>query len=427
MGTITDTLFVSDSLIKSGSMQIYLVGGAVRDKLLEYPVIEHDWVVVGASPKDLLSKGYKQVGKDFPVFLHPETGDEYALARTERKSGKGYYGFEIHADKDVTLEQDLQRRDLTINAIAMAEDGTLFDPYNGQADLKNKTLRHISPAFSEDPLRVLRVARFAARYHHLGFSIADETITLMQQIVASGELEALAAERIWKETYRALGEKSPQVFFQTLKDCDALNYWFPELNALWGVPNPPRWHPEVDTGIHTMMVLEQAARLTEDSVARYAALCHDLGKGNTPEDELPRHRGHEKRGIPLVQQMSRRLKTPVEYEQLAKIASEYHLHLHKFEELKPRTIVKVLEKTDAFRKPERFEQFLLVCEADFRGRTGFEERDYPQAAMMRAALEVCSSIKPQTLIEKGFTGKKLGEAIHQERVNLVKQLVPGEH
>ncbi|TQV87702.1 multifunctional CCA addition/repair protein [Aliikangiella coralliicola] len=404
-------------------MEVFLVGGAVRDKLLNYPVIEHDWVVVGASPQNLLDKGYKQVGKDFPVFLHPETGDEYALARTERKSGKGYYGFEIHADKDVSLEQDLQRRDLTINAIAMAEDGTLIDPYNGQSDLSARILRHVSPAFCEDPLRVLRVARFAARYHHLGFSVAEETMALMQQIVASGELQVLAAERIWKETYRALGEKSPQIFFETLRECNALEHWFPELNALWGIPNPAKWHPEIDTGIHTMMVLEQAAKLSEDSVTRYAALCHDLGKGNTPEEELPRHKGHEKRGIPLVEQMSRRLKTPVEYEQLAKIASEFHLHLHKFSELKPKTIVKVLEKTDAFRKPARFEQFLQVCEADFKGRTGFEDRDYPQSSMMKRALEICQSIKPQTLIAKGFSGKKLGEAIHEERVNLVKQLL----
>ncbi|WP_444995469.1 multifunctional CCA addition/repair protein [Aliikangiella sp. IMCC44359] len=401
-------------------MQIFLVGGAVRDQLLERTVTEKDWVVVGATPKDLLKQGFKQVGKDFPVFLHPESGDEYALARTERKSGKGYYGFIIHADENVTLEQDLLRRDLTINAIAMDENGTLTDPYNGQADIKAKKLRHISPAFREDPLRVLRVARFAARYSHLGFTIADETLEFMREIANSGELAELSAERVWKETYRALGEKSPQVYFEVLRSCNSLEQWFPELAALWGVPNPPKWHPEVDTGVHTMMVLEQAAQLSDDPVTRFAALCHDLGKGITPAEDLPGHPGHEKSGVPLVRSLCRRLKTPTEYEQLAKIACEFHLHLHRFEELKAKTVVKLLEKSDAFRKPARFAQFLQVCEADYRGRAGFEKRDYPQAALMKQALDACNSIKPQTLIARGFTGKKLGDAIHSERVKKVK-------
>jgi len=406
-------------------MQIYLVGGAVRDKLLNYPVVERDWVVVGANPQQMLDLGYKQVGKDFPVFLHPQTGEEYALARTERKSGSGYHGFEVHASPDVTLEQDLIRRDLTINAMAMDSDGNIVDPYGGQADIQAKQLRHVSPAFSEDPLRILRVARFAARYHHLEFTLASETQSLMNALASSGELKALAAERVWKETCRALGEKSPQVYFETLRQCGGLADWFPELECLWGVPNPPRWHPEIDTGVHTMMVLEQASLLSKDPVTRFAALCHDLGKGNTPKDMLPRHVGHEKRGVSLVGDLCRRLKAPTEYEQLAKIASEFHLHLHRVDELKPSTIVKVLERTDAFRRPQRFAQFLQVCEADFRGRTGFESRDYPQAQIMRQAFDACRSIKPQELIAQGYSGKKLGEEIHRERVSLVKHLDAG--
>ena len=403
-------------------MQIYLVGGAVRDKLLNFPVVEKDWVVIGSTPQEMLAKGYQQVGKDFPVFLHPKTKDEYALARTERKSGKGYYGFEVYADKDVTLEQDLIRRDLTINAIAMDVDGNIFDPYHGQADLKAKILRHVSPAFSEDPLRVLRVARFAARYAHLGFRLAPETLELMQQIAASGELQLLAAERVWKETSRALTERSPQVYFEILREANALKSWFAEVDILWGIPNPAKWHPEIDTGIHTMMVLEQAAKLSRDPVTRFAALCHDLGKAKSPKENLPKHSGHEKSGIPLITQLCRRLKTPAEYEQLSKIASEYHLHLHRFEELNPKTIVKVLENTDAFRRPERFEQFLQVCEADYRGRAGFEDREYPQADLMRRAFQVCLTIKPQDLLAKGYSGKALGDEIHRERVSLVKHL-----
>lgn len=403
-------------------MQTFLVGGAVRDKLLKYSFTERDWVVVGASQKIMLAKGFKQVGKNFPVFLHPITSEEYALARTERKSGSGYYGFEVHADKTVTLEQDLSRRDLTINAMAMDDDGNIIDPYNGQIDLKNKILRHVSPAFSEDPLRVLRVARFAARYHHLGFTLAAETKTLMQQLAQSGELEDLTAERVWKETNRALTEQSPQVYFQLLKDCDALNYWFAELNRLWGIPNPPKWHPEIDTGVHTMMVLEQVAKLSSDPVTRFAALCHDLGKGGTPKDQWPRHVGHEKRGISLVKSLCLRLKAPKEYEQLAKISSEFHLHLHRLEELKASTIVKLLESTHAFRKPHRFDQFLQVCEADYKGRTGFENKPYPQASLIREALEVCKTIQTQELLAQGYSGKKLGNEIHRKRVSVINRL-----
>lgn len=404
-------------------MQIYLVGGAVRDKLLNYPVVERDWLVVGATASDLLKQGYQQVGKDFPVFLHPETKEEYALARTERKKGQGYYGFEVHADPSVTLEEDLIRRDLTINAIAMDSEGKIIDPYNGKADLKAKILRHVSPAFIEDPLRVLRVARFAARYAHLGFSIAPETLRLMSDIANSGELKTLSAERVWQETVRALGEKSPRTYFETLKETQALEYWFAEVDELWGIPNPPQWHPEIDSGIHTMMVLEQAAILSESPTTRFAALCHDLGKGITPKDELPSHIGHEKKGLPLVKKLCQRLKTPNDFMQLAKIACEYHLHLHKLDELRPKTIVKLFEKTDAFRKTERFKQFLEVCEADARGRTGFEERDYPQKQKMLKLLTACQEISAQTFIQAGLSGKQIGEKIYAERVKRVKNLL----
>lgn len=403
-------------------MQIYLVGGAVRDKLLDYPVLDKDWVVVGTTPKEMLNQGFKQVGKDFPVFLHPESNDEYALARTERKSGKGYYGFEVFASPEVTLEEDLTRRDLTINAIAMDKDESLVDPFNGQRDIKLKVLRHVSPAFSEDPLRVLRVARFAARYHHLGFTIATETFELMSQLAQSGELKNLTAERVWQETVKALSEKSPQVYFQILKDCGGLTDWFPEIDCLWGIPNPVQWHPEIDTGIHTMMVLEQSALLSSDTVTRYAALCHDLGKGITPKEMWPSHRGHEKLGVGLVKVISKRLKTPVAYTRLAKTVSEFHLHLHRVDDLTPKTIVKVLEKTDAFRKPERFEQFLLACEADFRGRTGFESRDYPQANIMRRAKTLCLEISTQDIVAQGYEGKQIGDEIHRQRVSKVKHM-----
>lgn len=403
-------------------MQTYLVGGAVRDQLLSYPVIDKDWVVVGALPEELKAKGFRQVGEDFPVFLHPQTGEEYALARTERKSGSGYKGFEVFTSVDVTLEDDLIRRDLTINAMALDGSGQLIDPYNGKKDLDNRILRHISPSFSEDPLRVLRVARFAARYHHLGFSIAPETLKLMTQLASSSELKALTAERVWKETVRALCEQSPHVYFQVLKDCGALSDWFPELDCLWGIPNPEKWHPEIDTGIHTMMVLEQSVLLSNDSATRFAALCHDLGKGATPEDQWPSHRGHEKMGVPLIKKMGQRLKAPTGHIRLAELVSEFHLHLHRIEGLKPTTIVKVLEQTDAFRKPERFEQFLIACEADFRGRTGFENRDYPQSNLMRKALTACQRISTKAIIDKGYVGKQIGEQIHRQRVSLVKHM-----
>ncbi len=403
-------------------MQTYLVGGAVRDKLLDYPVIDNDWVVVGSTPQQLLDKGFKQVGKDFPVFLHPHTGEEYALARTERKSGKGYYGFEVYAAPEVTLEQDLERRDLTINAMAMDQHDQLVDPFNGQQDLENKILRHVSSAFSEDPLRVLRTARFAARFYHLGFRIADETKRLMNHLASSGELKNLTAERVWQETERALGEKSPHIYFEVLRECGGLKDWFPEIECLWGIPNPEQWHPEIDTGIHTMMVLEQSSFLSHDTVTRYAALCHDLGKGVTPQAMWPSHRGHEKLGVPIIDKLSKRLKVPTKYNQLAKLVSEFHLHLHRVEELTPKTIVKVLERTDAFRKKDRFEQFLLACEADFRGRTGFEERPYPQADILRKALAVCETISVKAIVAAGYHGPQVGEEIHRQRVSRVKHM-----
>jgi len=401
---------------------IYLVGGAVRDKLLDYPVLDHDWVVVGATPQQLLDDGFKQVGKDFPVFLHPETNEEYALARTERKSGKGYYGFEVHAAPDVTLEQDLERRDLTINAIAMDQQQQMVDPFNGQQDIKDRVLRHVSPAYAEDPLRVLRTARFAARFHHLGFSIAPETLQLMTKLADSGELKNLTAERVWQETQKALSERSPQVYFEVLRECGGLTDWFPEIECLWGIPNPEQWHPEIDTGIHTMMVLQQSCLLSKDTVTRYAALCHDLGKGVTPKEMWPSHRGHEKLGVPIIDKLSKRLKVPVKYNQLAKIVSEFHLHLHRVEDLTPKTIVKVLERTDSFKKKDRFEQFLLACEADFRGRTGFETKSYPQADIMRKAQAVCETISVKEIIAEGYHGKQVGEEIHRQRVSRVKHM-----
>lgn len=402
-------------------MKIYLVGGAVRDQLLDYPFTERDWVVVGATPQFMLEQGYKQVGKDFPVFLHPHSKEEYALARTERKSGQGYHGFEMDVSQSVTLEQDLKRRDLTINAIAMDEQGRYFDPFQGRVDLKNKVLRHISPSFCEDPLRVLRVARFAARYHHLGFRIAKETISLMGKLAQNGELETLSAERVWKETQQALTEKSPQVYFQTLRDCGALKYWFSELNALWGIPNPPQWHPEVDTGIHTMMVVEQAAKLSQDPITRFAALCHDLGKGKTPRHLWPKHYGHEKAGVALVQSLCKRLRAPKVYASLASIASEFHLHMHRITELKPKTLLTLLEKIQAFRQAGVLYQYLDVCEADFKGRTGFEEREYPQREFMLKAANACKQVKSKPFIDQGYQGEQLGEVIFKQRLTLLKQ------
>lgn len=401
-------------------MKIYLVGGAVRDKLLGYPFTEKDWVVVGATPEIMQEKGFVPVGKDFPVFLHPQTKEEYALARTERKTGRGYNGFSFYCGTEVTLEDDLIRRDLTINAIAEDEAGNIIDPYGGQADLNNKIFRHVSDAFAEDPVRILRIARFAARYHYLGFHVADETMSLMREMVKNGEVDHLVSERVWKETQRALAEKSPDIFIQILRDCGALAKLFPEIDALFGVPQTATHHPEIDTGIHTLMSLQQAAilseNLSEKSCLRFATLLHDLGKATTPPSEWPRHIAHEDRSIPLVKKLCDRIAAPKDYKELALMVAQWHTHCHRALELKPATVLKTLQSTDAFRRPDRFKQFLLCCEADARGRTGFEDRDYPQATYFLQALEACQRINAGDVSARGFTGKEFGDEINRLRL-----------
>ncbi|WP_437215811.1 multifunctional CCA addition/repair protein [Pectobacterium sp. LFLA-215] len=385
-------------------MKIYLVGGAVRDSLLGLPVTEKDWVVVGATPENLLEQGYQQVGKDFPVFLHPISRDEYALARTERKSGKGYTGFVCHAAPDVTLEQDLLRRDLTINAIARTEHGDLIDPYHGRRDLENRVLRHVSDAFSEDPLRVLRVARFAARFAHLGFQIAEETMALMQKMAHEGELAYLTPERVWKETEKALGTSSPDVYFQVLRDCGALAVLFPEIDNLYGVPAPAKWHPEIDTGIHTMMTVAMAARLSTEIDVRFATLCHDVGKGLTPPELWPRHHGHGPAGVKLVEALCQRLRVPNPIRDLAKLVAEYHDLVHTVQVLQPKTLLKLFDAIDVWRKPQRLEQLALTSEADARGRAGFEETPYPQGDYLREAFRVASQVSSSDVVADGFKG-----------------------
>lgn len=401
-------------------MKIYQVGGAVRDKLLGLPIKDRDWVVVGATAQQMLAQGYKPVGKDFPVFIHPKTGEEYALARTERKTSPGYSGFVFHASPSVTLEDDLIRRDLTINAIALDDDGQLTDPYHGQADLKKRLLRHVSGAFSEDPVRILRIARFYARFSTLGFTIAEETLQLMREMVSSGEVDALVPERVWQETARALQEETPTAFFQALRDCGALARIFPEIDALYGVPQRADYHPEIDTGIHTMMVLEQACLLSQEPAMRFAALLHDLGKAVTPTDILPRHIGHEKRSLPLIQQLCQRLKVPNDFRALALLVAEYHSHCHRAADLKPSTLLKTLQSLDAFRRPERFEQFLLACKADSRGRSGFETIEYPQVQRFRHARKLALSVNAGELAQQGFKGKELAERLFQLRCKAIK-------
>ncbi len=397
-----------------------MVGGAVRDELLGLEPKEHDWVVVGATPEQLQSQGYKQVGKDFPVFLHPKTHEEYALARTERKTAPGYHGFTVHAAPDVTLEEDLLRRDLTVNAIAKVNDGRLIDPFNGQQDLANKLLRHVSPAFSEDPVRILRVARFAARFAHLGFTVAPETNQLMRDMVKTGEVDALVAERVWAETERALGEQTPARFFEVLRDCGALEKLFPEIDRLFGVPQPEKHHPEIDTGVHTMMVLEQAAGLSADTSVRFAALVHDLGKGATPENEWPKHIAHEERGVPLVEALCERLRVPKNYRELAIAVTRYHLHYHRAAELKPTTLLKLFNAVDAFRRPERFELFILACEADSRGRTGFENAHFDQPGILRRTHNAAALINAKKLAKQGLTGAAVGKELDRLRALAIK-------
>lgn len=397
-------------------MQVYLVGGAVRDSLLGHPYQEKDYVVVGATPEHMLAQGFQPVGKDFPVFLHPKTKEEYALARTERKSGKGYHGFQFFTDTTVSLEEDLIRRDLTINAIAMDQDGKIYDPYGGQTDLENKTLRHVSEAFAEDPLRVLRVARFAARYSSYGFHIASETLQLMQTMAESGELDALTPERVWKETSRALLEDHADIYFQTLRDCGALKHLFPEIDALFGVPQRPEYHPEVDCGIHTLMSLQQACKSNYSLDVRFAVLVHDLGKALTPIHELPRHIMHEERGVKPVTELCERLKVPTQTRQLALSVCKEHLKCHQIMSLKPGTVWRLLQRLDVLRRPERVEAFVQACECDARGRLGLEDRPYPQAQYMLDAMQVVRSIKVQDLPEN-IKGAEIGEMLIQCRID----------
>jgi tRNA nucleotidyltransferase (CCA-adding enzyme) len=401
-------------------MQIYKVGGAVRDRLLGKPVADTDWVVVGATTDEMLIKGYRPVGTDFPVFLHPLTGEEYALARTERKSGRGYGGFVFHADPDVTLEEDLIRRDLTINAIAEDKDGHLTDPFHGQRDLGERVLRHVSPAFAEDPLRVLRVARFAARYAPDGFTIASETMELMRQLSASGELEALTPERSWKEISRALMETEPQVFIEVLRECGALKILMPEIDTLFGVPQPEAHHPEIDTGLHVLSVLHQAAVHHQPLSVRWACLLHDLGKGLTPEEEWPRHIAHEHKGLKAIKAVNQRFKVPRDCQELALLVGQYHTHGHRALELKPSTLLDLLQSFDVYRRPQRFEEFIIACEMDARGRKGFEDRNYPQAEYLRGAAEAARQVAVQPLLDQGYQGQELGEALKRERLDTLK-------
>lgn len=401
-------------------MQTYLVGGAVRDKLLGRPIKDQDWVVVGSTPEQMLSQGFQSVGADFPVFLHPKTKEEYALARIERKVSAGYTGFSCDASSKVTLEEDLLRRDLTINAMAMDSQGNIIDPYNGQQDLKDKLLRHVSAAFVEDPLRVLRVARFAARYHNLGFRIAPETLALMQTIVANDELTSLSAERVWQETARSLMENHPEVYFENLKICGALAVWFPEIDVLWGIPNPPKWHPEIDTGVHTMMVLQQAVKLSDKLIVRFAALVHDLGKGITPPENWPSHQGHEKLGLEAINTLCDRLKAPNDCRELGLMASEYHTHVHHAFELKASTILGLLNRCDVWRKPQRFADFLLTCKADARGRTTFENNEYKNAEYIWQAYEAAAKVDIKAIVAKGYQGKDIKEQTEQQRISVIQ-------
>lgn len=401
-------------------MKTYLVGGAVRDKILGLPIKDRDWVVTGSTPEKMLELKYKAVGKDFPVFLHPKTNEEYALARTERKTAAGYQGFQFHADPNITLEEDIQRRDLTINALAEDENGNVIDYVGGQADIDNRILRHVSPAFSEDPVRILRIARFAARYAHLGFKVADETMELMKSMVATGEVDALVAERVWQETSRALTEPAPDVFIETLRECGALAILFPEIDCLFGVPQPEEHHPEIDTGVHVMMVLQQACLLSDDPLVRFAALTHDLGKGTTPKDILPHHYDHEERGVNLVIEMCERFKVPNQYRELAVITSRFHTHVHRAFEVKPNTLLKVLNATDAFRKPERFNLFITACIADSHGRPGYEDYDYRQAPFFELIRNTAAAVDVQEVIKDGFEKEKISEELYRRRLTAIK-------
>ncbi len=403
-------------------MKIYEVGGAVRDALLDLQVRERDWVVVGASPADMLRQGYKQVGKDFPVFIHPDSGEEYALARTERKVGPGYHGFAFDTSSTVTLEEDLARRDLTINAMALDGSGAVIDPFGGQKDLEQRRLRHVSEAFAEDPLRILRVARFAARFTHLGFSVAQPTMALMKRLVESGEAAALRPERVWQETEKALAEPDPQIYFEMLRECGALKVVFPEIDALFGVPQPAKWHPEIDTGVHVMMALKAGAKLSGSVAVRFAVLTHDLGKATTPKWILPGHRGHEERSVGLLEDLCGRLPVPRRFRELAVAVARYHGNVHRAAELRPATIYRLIEAVDALRRPQRFEDFLLACEADARGRLGLEERPYPQAGILREALAAARSVSTEDAGGR-VSGPALGMRLRQLRIKAIRGAV----
>jgi len=398
-------------------MEIFLVGGAVRDALLDLPPGDRDWVVVGSDQASMEALGYKAVGRDFPVFLHPRTGEEYALARTERKSGRGYRGFVVDADPSVTLEQDLLRRDFTLNAIAQADDGTLVDPYGGARDIRDRVLRHVGPAFVEDPLRVLRAARFMARFAALGFTVAPETLALMREIAASGELDTLVPERVWQELRKALAAPRPSAFLRTLRDAHALGAILPEVDALYGVPQRAEFHPEIDTGVHQEMVSDMAARLQPgDALIGYGALCHDLGKALTPLAELPRHVMHEQRGVAPARAMSERLKVPQDFRQLAEVACREHLNVHRLAELRDATVHELLSRCDGFRRPERIAQLAAVCEADKRGRLGSAEDSYPQGAELLRLHAAALSVNARDLASEGLQGPQIGEALAKARI-----------
>ena len=400
-------------------MEIYLVGGAVRDALLNRTVTERDYVVVGSTPEQMVTAGFRPVGQDFPVFLHPVTHEEYALARTERKNGRGYAGFQFHTSPDIRVEDDLIRRDLTINAIAQATDGQLIDPFGGLEDLDNRILRHVSPAFIEDPLRVLRVARFAARYAPLGFTVAPETLALMRQLVESGELNHLTPERVWKETERALAEDRADIYIQVLRDCGALNVLIPELDALFGVPQRPQHHPEIDTGVHTLMTLQRACEAGYSVRVRWAALLHDVGKALTPEPEWPRHHQHEERGLDPVRQICQRFKVPTAYRELAELVCREHLMCHRVQELRAGTTWRLLQRLDVLRKPERVEEFVLCCQCDARGRLGLEDRPYPQADFVREAMRRVRQIRASDL-PAHLDGCSIGEALVNARIEAIQ-------
>jgi tRNA nucleotidyltransferase (CCA-adding enzyme) len=398
----------------------YRVGGCVRDRLLGLPVNDIDWVVTGATAEQMLAAGYKSIGRDFPVFLHPESKQEYALARSERKTGPGYRGFKISADPTTTIEQDLLRRDLTINAIAEDEQGNIVDPYDGQSDIEKRCLRHVSEAFIEDPVRVLRVARFAARFHRLGFTIAVETRELIRQMGESGELEALVAERVWSELSRALDEADPAVFFTSLRECEVLKKLFPEIDALFGIPQNPRYHPEIDTGLHVMMALQESATLGHDNETRFAVLMHDLGKATTPAAVLPSHHGHEARGKKPVKAFCKRWRVPRAHTELALITTEFHLLAHRARELKPATLLKLFTRADSLRKPERFRKMLEACRADLRGRKGLENDAYPQADFLARLNEKLRQLDISEIQQRGVVGKAMGKAVQEARLDLIR-------